>query len=368
MVAEVPAPALPANALERIDQVDARAAVQAGIAAAVVDVLVAVRAGVARVADTSAAVAAAPAAARRALAAAAELLVRHAELEIVRGRLRTVLALPLFRAVAVVVGLRVEARRRVAARVRAAVVPVDLALVAGEADRAHALVRVHEITALAAVLARLGRALVDVDVAILARVAGGAAAVIVVHQVNAERAVLALVDAVVDVLRAVLPGEAASTSAPVNDSMMKKKPRVCQAADRIVIQNESELYNFDINETLDSPPFVRNIESLFERDFSGNIILYYFDVPIIRYYPPVVASQIDAREGILAGRLLERALVHVELAEHTLPSGRAVAREAVLAVHARTAVLARLRGALVDVGRAVRPGEARGTLAVRGLA
>lgn len=132
-----------------------------------------------------------------------------------RCRLRAVLALPLFRAVAVVVGLRVEARRRVAARIWTAVVPVDLALVAGEADRAHALVRVHQVATLAAVLARLGRALLDVDFAVLARIAGGAAAVVVVHQVNAERAVLTLADAVVDVLRAVLPGEAAPTSTPV---------------------------------------------------------------------------------------------------------------------------------------------------------
>lgn len=56
------------------------------------------------------------------------------------------------------------------------------------------------------------------------------------------------------------------------------------------------------------------------------------------------------------------------MAEHTLPRGRAVADEAVLAVDAGTAVLAWLRGAFVDVGRAVRSGETRCALALRGLA
>lgn len=298
LIAKVPVPTLPTDALEGIKQIDARAAVQAGIAPTVVDVLVAVHAGVTGIADASSAAASTFTAARGALAAAAVLLVaRHAELlRVMRGRIRTVLALPLYRAVTIIVGLRVEARRRVAARIRAAVIAIDLALVAGEAHGTHALVSVHQIPALAAILTRLGRALVDVDVAVLAGVAGGAAAVIVVHQVDAERAVLALADAVVDILRAVLAGEAAPASAPV------------------------------------------------------------------------VAGQIDAGERVLAGRFLERALVHVELTEDALPGGRAVTREAVLAVDADAAVLARLRGALVDVGRAVRPGETRGALAMRGLA
>lgn len=51
-----------------------------------------------------------------------------------------------------------------------------------------------------------------------------------------------------------------------------------------------------------------------------------------------------------------------------MPGGRAVAHEAVLAVHAGAVVLAGLRGALVDVDRAVLPGEARGAHALRRLA
>lgn len=147
----------------------------------VVDVLMAMYAGVTRVAGASAAAATTSTAAWSAFAAAAELLVRHAELGVVRGRFRTVLALPLFWTVAVVVGLRFVARRRVAARIRAAMVAVDLTLVAGEANRTHTLVCVHQVPTLAAVLARLGRAFVDVDVAVLAGVASGAATVVVVH-------------------------------------------------------------------------------------------------------------------------------------------------------------------------------------------
>lgn len=215
LITKIPAPALSANALEGIEQVDARAAVQAGIAAAVVDVLVAVHAGVARIADASAAAAPAFTAARSTLAAAARLpVVQRAELRIMRGRLRAISTLPLCRAMAVVIGLRVETRRRITARIWAAMIAIDLALVAGEAHRAHALVSVHQIAAFTAVLARLGRALVDVNVAILAGIAGSAAAMIIVHQIDAERAVLALADAVVDILRAVLPGKAAPASAP----------------------------------------------------------------------------------------------------------------------------------------------------------
>jgi len=219
LVAQIAAPALSADALERVDQVDARAAVQARIAAAVVDVLVAMRAGVAWIADASTPAASTPSPTRRALAAAADLsVVDRAELQIVQRRLRTVFTLPLRRAVAVVLGLRVEAGCRVVAGIRAAMVAIDLALVAGEAHRTHALVRVHQVAAFAAVLARFRRALVDVDVAVLAGIASGAAAVIIVHQVDAERAVLTLADAVVDVLRAVLAGEAASASAPADDN------------------------------------------------------------------------------------------------------------------------------------------------------
>lgn len=179
-----------------------------------------VRAGVTGIADASAAAASAFTATRGALAAAAVLLVvHHSELlRIIRGRIRTVLALPLYRAVAIIIGLRVEARRRVAARIRAAVIAIDLALIAGEAHGTHALVSVNQIPALAAILARLGRALVDVDVAVLAGIAGGAAAMIIVHQIDAERTVLALANAVIDILRAILASETAPASAPVDKS------------------------------------------------------------------------------------------------------------------------------------------------------
>lgn len=179
----------------------------------------AVQAGITGIADASAATASAFPAARGALAAAAVLLiVRHAELlRIMRDRIRAVLALPLYRAMAIIVGLRVEARRRVAARIRTAVIAIDLALVASETHGAYALISVHQIPALSAVLAWLGRAFVDVDVAVLAGVAGGAAAVIVVHQIDAERSVLALANAIIDVLRAILAVEAAPASAAVDD-------------------------------------------------------------------------------------------------------------------------------------------------------
>lgn len=81
----------------------------------------------------------------------------------------------------VVIGLRVETRRRIATRVRAAMIAVDLALVASEAHRTYAFVSVHQIATFAAVLARLERAFVDVNVAILAGVPGSAAAMIIIY-------------------------------------------------------------------------------------------------------------------------------------------------------------------------------------------
>lgn len=171
--------------------------------------------GVTGVADASTAAASASAAAGGALAAAAaRFLVHDAELGIVRGGLGTILPLPLFRAVTIVIGLCVEAGRGVPARIRAAVVSVDLALITGETDRADALVSVHQISALAAVLTGFRGALVDVDVAVLAREPCGAAAVIIVDQIDAESPVLALTDAVVDVLRAILPRETAPAATP----------------------------------------------------------------------------------------------------------------------------------------------------------
>lgn len=223
LIAKIPAPTFPTDALERIKQINACAAIQAGVAAAVVDVLVAVHASVTGIADASTAAASAFTATWGALAAAAVLLVvRHAELlRIIRGRIRTVFALPLYRTVAIIVGLRVETWRRVAARIWAAVIAIDFALVAGEAHGTHALVSVYQIPALAAILARLGRAFVDVDVAVLAGVASGAAAVIVVYQINAERTMLALANAVIDILRAILASETAPASAPVDEIIMK---------------------------------------------------------------------------------------------------------------------------------------------------
>lgn len=100
-------------------------------------------------------------------------------------------------------------------------VTVDLTLVAGETDRTHTLVCVHQVPTFAAVLARLGRAFIDVDVAVFTGVAGGAAAVVVVHQVDAKRAVLTLTDAVVDVLRAILPRETAPASAAANIDIIR---------------------------------------------------------------------------------------------------------------------------------------------------
>lgn len=176
----------------------------------------AVHTGVSRIADAAAIAASTSTATRGALAAAAVFVVHPSELRIMRDRLRTVLTLPLRRAVAIIVSLRVEARRRIAAGIRAAVIAIDLALVAGEAHGTYALVSVHQVPALAAVLARLRRAFVDVNVAVLTGVARGAAAVIVVYQINAERAVLALANTVIDILRAILAGEAAQASAPVD--------------------------------------------------------------------------------------------------------------------------------------------------------
>lgn len=122
---------------------------------------------------------------------------------------------------AVIVGLRVEARRRVSARVRTAVIAIDLALVTGVADRADALVRVYEIAALATVLTRLRGALVDVDVAVLAGIALRARTMIVVHEIDAQSAVMTLAHAVVYVLRAVLAREATSATASAIDKLTK---------------------------------------------------------------------------------------------------------------------------------------------------
>lgn len=142
----------------------------------------AVHASVARIADASAAVTPAFTATRGTFAAAARLpVVQRAELRIMRGQLRAISTLPLCRAVAIVVSLRVETRRRIVAGIWAAMIAIDLTLVPGKAHWAHTFVSVHQIAAFAAVLARLGRTLVDVNVAILAGIARSAAAMVIVH-------------------------------------------------------------------------------------------------------------------------------------------------------------------------------------------
>lgn len=228
LIAKVPAPTLSTGALEGIKHIDARAAIQTRIVTTVVNVLVAMHASITRIADASAAAASTFSATWCTFAAATVLLVVHyAELlRVMRDRIRTVLALPLYRAMAIIVGLRVEARRRVAAWIRTAVITIDLALVASKAHRTYALVSVHQISAFSAVLAWFGCALVNVHVAILAGIAGSAAAVIVVHQVNAKRAVLTLAHTVIDVLRAILTSEAAPASATV-DNKKRNYYKIC---------------------------------------------------------------------------------------------------------------------------------------------
>ena len=56
-----------------------------------------------------------------------------------------------------------------------------------------------------------------------------------------------------------------------------------------------------------------------------------------------------AGDRVLAGRLLERALVDVELARGALPGSRTMTGEPVPPVHACPAVQTRLRRALVNV-------------------
>lgn len=295
MIAQISGPSLSTDTLERVNQIDTRATVQTRITPAIVDVLVTMHPCIPGVTNASATAASASAAAWCPLTPAPGLLVHHAELRIMGGWLGTILPLPLLRTVAVVICLRVETRRRISARVRAAMILVDLALVSGETDRTYALVRVHQISALATVLAGFRGALVDVHVAILARIACGAAAVIIVDQIDAQRPVLALADAIVDVLRAVLP-----------------------------------------RETAPAPTLV-------------------------------ITGKIHTGQRILAGGFLEGALIHVELAKHSLPGRWTIAHKLVLPVDAGAPILARLGGALVYVRRAVRARESRGALAVRAL-
>lgn len=130
------------------------------------------------------------------------------------GALGAIFALPLLGTVTVIVRLRVEARGGVLAWIWAAVIAIDLALIAGETNGTHALIGIDQVATLAAVLTGLRGALVNVRLAIFARVAGRARAVIVVDEIYAQCAVLALTHAVVDVLCAIFAGKAASAFTP----------------------------------------------------------------------------------------------------------------------------------------------------------
>lgn len=185
MIAQISAPSLSADALERINQIDTRATIHARITPAIVDVLVAVHPGVTRITDAPSPTASASTTAWSTLATATGLLVHDTKLWIVRGRFRTILSLPLFRTVTIVVGLRVETGGRVSARVRAAMIPIDLALIASETNRTNALVRVYEVSAFPTVLTGFRGTLVNVHVAVLAGVASCTAAVIIVNKVDA---------------------------------------------------------------------------------------------------------------------------------------------------------------------------------------
>lgn len=88
----------------------------------------------------------------------------------------------------------------------------------------------------------------------------------------------------------------------------------------------------------------------------------------LELYLRVVPGVVVTRDGVLAGRFGEGALVDVELAGTALPGRWAVAGEAIPAVDADAAVEAGLGGALVDVGSAEEAGEALGTVAERRLA
>ena len=144
MVTKISTPALSTDALERVKQINACAAVQAGISAAIVDVLMAMYASVARITDASAAAASALTAAWSTFAAAARLpIVQYTELRIIQGRLRAISTLPLCWTVTVIVGLRIETWCRIATWIRTAMIAIDFALVASEAHRTHAFVSVH---------------------------------------------------------------------------------------------------------------------------------------------------------------------------------------------------------------------------------
>lgn len=216
MVTKFAVPSLATDTLERVDKIDTSATIETGIASTIVDILMTVDASISRIADTLASVALASAAAGHALAAAAEIIIAQSELRIMNDRFGAVPALPLRRTVTVVVGLGVEARRRVFAGVRVAVIPIDLAVVAGVAHRANALVQVLKVATLAPVLAGVRGALVDINLAVFAGITGGAGTVVVVNKVNAQGPVEALTYAVVDVFCAVLAGESASTSTSAN--------------------------------------------------------------------------------------------------------------------------------------------------------
>ena len=83
----------------------------------------------------------------------------------------------------------------------------------------------------------------------------------------------------------------------------------------------------------------------------------------MQLYSRVVACVVVAGHVVFAGWLRKYALVNVELARGSLPGWWTKAAVVVDAIDAGTSVEARLRGALVDVGGAQRPGESLGAVA-----
>lgn len=124
--------------------------------------------GVASVADASATATSASATAWCALATAARLFIHNAKLGIMRSWLGAILSLPLLWTVAVIISLCVEAGCGISAGVRAAMIPVDLALVPGETNRTDAFISINQVSAFATILTGFRGALVDVHIAIFA--------------------------------------------------------------------------------------------------------------------------------------------------------------------------------------------------------
>lgn len=215
MITKVTSPALSAHTLERIDLVDAGAAIQTWTSSTVVDVLVAVKAGVTRVAGAPSSAASSASSAGSTFAPAAKVVIGNANVRVVGCGLGAVFSLPSLGTVAVVIRLSVVAGCRVPAGVRAAMVAVDFTLVSGVADGTYALVGVYQVAAFTAVLAGLRCTIVDVDVAVFPGVPWGARAVVVVYEIDAKGPVLALSNAIVYISGAVFSREPTTTSASI---------------------------------------------------------------------------------------------------------------------------------------------------------